>query len=167
MKLIQSTIFLLLFFTAVSAQTPTFGKYGVKVEKATAKQIKIAGNIDAKEFRTTLRKSLKQGVNFGGRYTLSFIGCGTGCLITAIIDAKTGDVHFPDRLFGTAKGYGELDKKDTVEFRKNSRLIIVNGNPSTGKRDDTQLLDYGQYYYEWTGKSLKLIKFVKKKERLD
>ena len=160
-KLILLTI-ITLFSLNVFGQTPTFGKYTAKIEKATAKDINLKSNKDAKTFRTTLRKSLKQGVNFGGRYTLSFMGCGTGCLITAIIDAKTGDVYFPDRLFGTAHGYGELDKKDTVEFRKSSRLIIVNGYPSTGKRDDTQLPDYGQYYYEWTGKSLKLIKFVAK-----
>ncbi len=164
MKIILTTLISMLLFTAANAQTPTFAKYAAKVETATAKKIKTAGNKDANDFRTTLRKSLKSGVNFGGHYTLSFMGCGTGCLITAIIDAKTGDVYFPDRLFGTAHGYGEIDKKDTLEYRKNSRLIIVNGYPSTGKRDDTQLEDYGQYYYEWTGTELKLIKFVAKKK---
>jgi hypothetical protein len=148
-----------LFSTNLFAQT--FAKYSAKVEKATAKSVNLSSHKDAKKFRTNLRNSLKEGVNYAGSFVISSWGCGTSCLQTAIIDGKTGNVFFPNILQGTSFGFGELsDKKDSIEFKKNSRLLVVNGY--IARKNQTK---YGIWYYEWTGKNLKLIKFVAKKSK--
>ena len=165
MKLIQTTI-LLLLFTAVSAKTPTFAKYSVKFETATAKDINFKSHKDAKMCSTNLRKSLKEGVNFAGRFIVSSWGCGTSCLQSAIIDAKTGNVFFPIELRGSSFGEGEVSQgDDSIIFKKNSRLFILNGY--TGRDNEQDKRKYGVWYFEWTGKAFKLIKYVKKKEHID
>lgn len=153
-----------LFSTNLFAQS--FAKYPAKVEQVTAKDINLKSHKYARMFRTNLRNSLKEGVNFAGRFVASSWGCGTSCLQTAIIDGKTGNVFFPNILQGTSMGFGELgDKESSVEFRKNSRLFVVNGYIATG--DDNKQSKYGIWIYEWTGKALRLVKFVPKKEKVD
>lgn len=146
--------------------TPTFAKYSAKVQKTTAKSVNLKSHKDARMFRTNLRNSFKEGVNFAGSFILSSWGCGTSCLQTAIIDGKTGNVFFPKILQGSSFGFGELsDKEESLEFKKNSRLLIINGYIATGNEDKPS--KYGIWYYEWTGKNLKLLKFVPKKENVN
>ncbi len=76
---------------------------------------------------------------------------------------RGGSVFFPKELQGTSLGFGELgNKDDSIEFKHNSRLFIINGY--TGLDNEKDNRKYGIWYYEWTGKNLKLIKFVHKKE---
>jgi hypothetical protein len=166
MKAILKLIISMLLFTAANAQTPTFARYPAKVEKATAKDMNFKSHKDAKMFRTNLRKSLKEGVNFAGRFIVSSWGCGTSCMESAIIDAKTGNVFFPVELRGSSFGEGEVSQgDDSVIFKKNSRLFIINGY--TGRDHEQSPRKYGVWYFEWTGKAFKLIKYVKKKEHMD
>lgn len=163
MKKILLLAIFAIFTTNLSAQTPTFAKYSAKVQNATAKSVNLKSHKDARMFRTNLRGSLKEGVNFAGSFIVSSWGCGTSCLQTAIIDGKTGNVFFPKILQGTSFGFGELSEKyESIEFKKNSRLLIINGY--IAPENENSQSKYGIWYYEWTGKNLKLIKFVKKKE---
>ncbi|MFV0387842.1 MAG: hypothetical protein ACK5NT_03720 [Pyrinomonadaceae bacterium] len=161
----MNKIFFVLFFALFSvgafAQKPEFKDFAAKVEKVKAKSVNFKNNKSAHSFRTRLRESFAEGVNFGGRYIVSVWGCGTDCLQAGIIDGRTGNVYFPEPLQGASFGLGELSEtdKDTFEFKPNSRLFIVNGYSGT----DDKREEYGIWYYEWTGKTLKLIKFEKKK----
>lgn len=100
-------------------------------------------------------------MNFAGEYVVATWGCGSSCQQSAIIDGKTGNVVFPAQLEGSTGGNGELNENDPLEYRKNSRLLIINGYPGG---HDSGNGKYGIWYYEWTGKVLKLINYVKKSE---
>lgn len=166
MKIILTTIISLLLCAAIFAQdaTPKFNQYSAKVEKATAKTVNLKSHKMARMFRTSLRESLKGGVNFAGKYIVSVTGCGTGCVQARIINAKTGAVYFPEPLMGVS-WTSEIGDSEMLDYKKNSRLFIVNGYVATGKKDsdgyDVMTKEFGSWYYEWTGTDLKLIKFIK------
>ncbi|MEZ5347424.1 MAG: hypothetical protein R2681_17895 [Pyrinomonadaceae bacterium] len=166
MKFAASIAVSLILCTAVICQdnTPEFGQYSVKVEKATAKNVNLRSHKMARMFRTSLRESLKEGVNFAGKYVVSITGCGTGCIQARIINAKNGAVYFPEPLMVMSSTF-ELGDADTIEFKPDSRLLIVNGYVSDGKDENGDYKvteDFGNWYYEWTGTKLKLIRFIKK-----
>lgn len=138
-------------------QPPTFSDFPASVVKATARQINLSSHPKARMFRTNLRESLSEGVDFAGRYIVATWGCGTDCQGGAIIDGKTGNVFFPKQLQGTSLGSGDF-AEEVVEYKENSRLLIINGYPGGGDGK------YGIWYYEWTGTTLELLKFVKKSQ---
>lgn len=46
-----------------------------------------------REFRTVLRNGARKGPNFAGHYTLVEWGCGSNCVVFAVVDVATGKVH--------------------------------------------------------------------------
>src|SRR4051812_38998112 len=80
--------------------TPTFTQYAVKVEKIENIKVNLRSHKYANSYRTNLRNAAKEGVNFAGHYILTTWGCGTNCSQTAIIDARNGQVFFPEELGG-------------------------------------------------------------------
>jgi hypothetical protein len=76
---------------------------------------------DAKMFNTQIKQGCESlGVNFAGHFTIIEWGCGTSCQRIAIIDRINGDILFSKIPFDTLDGHCGLD------FRKDSRMIIVN-----------------------------------------
>ncbi|MGE3757545.1 MAG: hypothetical protein AB7H97_07310 [Pseudobdellovibrionaceae bacterium] len=167
---------LMLFATAILAtfaigqqsKSPTFGAYPAKVERKTAKAIDFRRSPGASTFRTRLREAIKGDVNFAGRYILTGWGCGTGCSYSAIIDARTGRVYFPDELLGVSVWFGSMsdDFPETYTYRKNSRLLVIRGTPGPMKDGDSAQKQ-GTYYYEWRANRLRLIKFIPDSSRSD
>ena len=85
---------------------------------------------------------------------------------TAFIDAKTGGVFFPEELNGFIVCFYDPkpvnDLEEALKFERGSRLIVMSGYPMSERgKDDPKK---GLYYYEWTGKDLKLLKYVEKNE---
>ena len=142
-----------------------YGDYATHEFKGRAAALKLT-TPQARGYRTRLREGARRPVNFAGRYKLHTWSCGTGCLQTAFIDAKTGEVFFPAELNGFIACYYGTEPVESLEealqFRKGSRLIVMSGYP-TGERDKAEPKK-GLYYYEWTGGELKLLKFVEKSE---
>ena len=147
------------------AAAPKFDDYAAPVYKGRAAALRLTTR-QARAYRTRLREGARRALNFAGRYKLHTWSCGTGCLQTAFIDAKTGDVFFPAELNGfIACYYGEQpveSLEEALQFRKGSRLIVMSGYPSS-ERDKAEPKK-GLYYYEWTGGELKLVKFEAKDE---
>ncbi|MDD5150651.1 MAG: hypothetical protein PHC28_09230 [Flavobacterium sp.] len=141
-------------------KTPTYSNYTVKVVKKTAKKVNLKSHPKAKEYRTRLQGALAdEDVNFAGKYILAQWGCGTSCIQAGIIDAQTGTVYLPVVLQWVTRGYNPaLEDYEMVEFRKNSKLLIINGAAGYDKKETQE----GFWYYEWTGKDFKLLKFIKK-----
>ncbi len=133
---------------------PAFEQYKVKVSTAKPKPIKLAGNRDARMFRTRLREALADGVNFAGHFVLATWGCGTSCLQGAIIDTNTGVVYFPEELSGMSFGYID-DEVEPLQYQKDSKLFILSGNPGNGKNPVE-----GAYYLIWEGTKFKQVKFI-------
>jgi hypothetical protein len=61
-----------------------------------------------------------------------------------------------------ATWYGESDYTDKpVDYRKNSRLLIITGIPGQSD-DDAPQKPSGVYYYEWKNNRLRQLEFVSK-----
>ena len=150
---------------AQDGAAPDFGDYAAPVFRGRAASLKLT-TPQARGYRTRLREGARRALNFAGRYKLHTWSCGTGCLQTAFIDAKTGEVFFPGELNGfIACYYGAEpveDLEEALQFRKGSRLIVMSGYPTSerGKAEPKK----GLYYYEWAGRELKLVKFEAKDE---
>src|SRR5258708_31187108 len=164
-KYILPSILLLIFTAGISAQpgrVPKFGQYPATVEKARVKAINFKKNPDARTFRTRLSEALAGGVNFAGHYIVRGWGCGTGCTNAAIIESRTGDVIWPDQFMNIDATYGEGYSDEQLEFKKNSRLLIIHGRPGS-RNENAKTPTPGDYYYEWKGNRLHLLRSVPKK----
>lgn len=167
MKLLITILCVISFMSTALAQTsatPRFEDYPVQVFKGRMAALKLSGS-EARNFRTRLREGAQQGVNFAGHYTIVQWGCGTACLQVAFIDAKTGAVFFPEELNGFGVWFWDANDDtrldDALRFKPNSRLMVMSGYPgSEGNRDEPKS---GLYYYEWTGRRLRLVRLVEKK----
>ncbi len=70
-------------------------------------------------FRTRLKEAAREdGITFAGSFTVAIWGCGTECQSGAVIDRKSGTMFW---LPTASLGY---------DYRADSRLLIVNPNPS-------------------------------------
>lgn len=77
--------------------------------------------------------------NFAGRYYLAVWGCGSACVVGAIVEAATGKVI--DIPF-TVSGWREVhDDFQGIDFRKDSRLIVFSG--ARNEKDG----DMGRHFY--------------------
>lgn len=97
---------------------------------------------DDRMFRTRLKEASKEKPNFAGRYILTAWGCGTTCLMGAVIDAKTGKVYWWG--FSICCWSSEVDGNfRPIEFRLNSKLIVFSGARNE-KNDDS-----GAHFYKF------------------
>jgi hypothetical protein len=122
-------------------KTPRFKDYPVaEIYKGKNAPLKLSR--DDKMFRTRLKWAVdNQKPNFAGHYILTTWGCGTSCIMGAVIDAKTGKVSWWN--FSICCWSGEADDNfQPIEFRDNSKLIIFFGvrNEEDG--------DHGIHYYK-------------------
>src|SRR5262249_31492183 len=106
----------------------------------------------ARTYRTALRQEVKEQPDFAGHYTLVQIGCGAGCVIVAIVEARSGRVFFPGALRQIhSAGWGHEPRG--AEYRLSSRLLVVHGQVNSEEAPN------GLSYFEWTGRQLKLLRF--------
>ena len=145
------------FSAAGQTKQPQFHTYAATVEKMRVRAIDFKKNPDARSFRTRLSEGLRGGINFAGHYILVGWGCGTGCTNAAIIDGRTGSVFWPDQFANLDASYGEGYSEEQIEFRKNSRLLIIHGRPGS-YRENAKILPSGDHYYEWKNDRLRLIR---------
>ena len=86
-------------------------------------------------FRTRLREAAKQTPNFAGHYIVTTFGCGSSCVMGAVIDARSGLVTW---LPFTVCCWKDA-QSEPVEFRPDSALMIVRGMRNEQER--------GTFYY--------------------
>jgi hypothetical protein len=159
----------LLSMAQVVKQAPRFSDFAAKSEwTGRPVPVDLKHNPAARQFRTMLRQGAAHGPNFAGHYTIVGWGCGSSCLNWAIVDAKCGHVFFatdirivaadhvdsgPDseRSAGLDTDYMEL------RFMRGSSLLAVLGAPEEDESRE------GIYFYQWTGKRLKLVSFFSRK----
>ena len=81
---------------------------------------------EERTFRPRLREAARERPNFAGRYILTTWGCGTSCVMGAVIDAQSGRVTF---LPATVCCWSTSvdDGFRPVEARSTSRLIVLSG----------------------------------------
>lgn len=137
---------------AAAFRVPKFEEYPAKGAFTGRPAAVILDSPEAKHFRTMLRRGAVEGPNFAGHYTIVIWGCGAGCASFAIVDAKSGHVYFPTDI--SALDINHVDG-DGLNYRLVSRLLIVVGAPD--EKDSRE----GITYYEWTGKELKKLLFIR------
>lgn len=135
-------------------EAPKFDEHKVEVWTATPKAVDLDSHKDARMFRTRLTEARNEGVNFAGHYIFTYWGCGTNCLVGAVIDGKTGKVFFPEEVAGLGVGLPGTDiEAEALEFRKDSKMLIVRGALSNGD-------SVGTHYLVWEGNRFRKLKFV-------
>lgn len=60
--------------------------------RGTPKSVDFSDFPEAKTYYTRITEAVKRGVNFSGHHILIPIGCGTDCVLFAIVDVRTGKV---------------------------------------------------------------------------
>lgn len=100
----------------------TYNDFKVDTLKFTSKApIQYSSNRLARQFKTVITETYQQeGLNFGGHYCFVKWGCGSPCQMSAVVDLRTGIV------------YDGVDASVGYEFKKDSRLLIVNPPDSSG-----------------------------------
>ncbi len=131
-----------------------FKKYSSEV---TEKKEKIEFPKDELEkwgrYKEFVIEAPNKDINFGGRYILIHWGCGTECQTGALIDSLTG------------KTYRLPTSEWTVEYQKDSSLLIINP-PSKALEKDNKRPDYAYpAYYLWKNNKFNLLYDTRKKEK--
>lgn len=138
-------------FSAQHKSVPRFEDYRVnELFRGRLAPVKLTDK-RSRMFRTKLRESAARGTNFAGHYIAATWGCGSACWSFAIIDARRGRVYFIPSLLSVGR-FGH-SQEDLIQFRKDSRLLIVDGAPNDESPE-------GRYYYVWKNNQLKLIRGV-------
>ncbi|HEY6045663.1 MAG TPA: hypothetical protein VIU65_03615 [Pyrinomonadaceae bacterium] len=159
-----SLILILSFASILFAQKtppPTFKNYPADVYAGKPVPVNLRSHRLARMFRTRIRApQQEEGINFAGHYTLAVMGCGTGCSIAAMIDARDGRAYFPRVFEGWTSDIGDYqfgDNEDIRTFHADSRLIRVVGRPRISA--DERWGPSGVYYYEWNNNALRQVHF--------
>lgn len=149
-------------FLAQKTQEPRFESYGADVWAGKPAPLNLGSHRLARMFRTSIREQLREeGINFAGHYTVAVMGCGTGCSVTAIVDARNGRAYFPRALDGWTSEIGDYqfaDGEDIRTFRTNSRLMRMVGRHRLSAYE--RWGPSGVYYYEWKNNRLRQVHFV-------
>jgi hypothetical protein len=91
------------------------------------------------------------GPNFAGKMIVVQWGCGAPCLMMAMVDAVTGEIYslplaIDDSLALPLLCVGNAVSRNAgVEFRQDSRLMVIKGTPDCDKRIHHSY----SHYYLW------------------
>ena len=166
LRLVAAGFALVVIFQASSPSQkngpPRFQNYSADVWAGKPAPLNLRSHPLARMYRTSIREQLHEaGINFAGHYTIAVMGCGTGCSITAIVDARSGRAYFPRVFEGWTVEIGEYqfgENEDVRTFRTDSRLLKIIGRPRLGA--DQRWGPSGIYYYEWKNNRLRQVHFV-------
>ncbi|RYG58308.1 MAG: hypothetical protein EON56_00050 [Alphaproteobacteria bacterium] len=126
---------------------PKFSEYFSEIYDGPRAPVNLITNFD-KTFRTKIRNTQSQSVNFSGEYVLTTWGCGVSCLTGVAVNARTGHVIALPGSLCCWKGVGQ-----NVIFRKNSRLLVLAGLINEGGQ-------YGTHFYQLLNEKFVHIKTI-------
>jgi hypothetical protein len=153
-----ATIFTIAFgitsvFPRQAAGVPRFEDYPVTDIFRGTHAAPLLSSPQARRFRTRLREQVQFGPNFAGYFTLARWGCGAGCVVFAVIDARTGEVYFaPFTTEGAylSKGERRFFCSHSSDAVISSELLIVQGEVN-GK--------VGRHFFRWHDRQFLLVHF--------
>lgn len=139
------------------SRVPQFKEYPI-TEAYIGKTAPLIITREDKLFRTRLREAAKEKPNFAGRYIVTTWGCGTSCVMGAVIDAKTGKVHWWN-FSVCCWGYEVDENFQPMVFRLNSNLIVFAG--ARNEKDG----DIGTHFYKFENGRFVYIRSILKKDQ--
>jgi len=94
------------------------------------------------------------GPNFAGHYFVIRWGCGSDCLMMAIIDAKTGKVYSPPLSGAGTELYVPMDTLGDreIDFEPQSSRMILRNACKVARSE------CGVYYFNWKDDRFTLVK---------
>lgn len=139
---------------APSDRAPRFADYPV----AKLSHMRVAKPVVPKDWGEDPRLRLQDTVgsdkraNFAGHYFLAVVGCGTACVWGAVVYPNSGRIV---RLPSVSSWLDTHDKFEGIDFRHNSRLIVL-----SGARDEKKG-DMGRHFYVLENGRLRFLKTIK------
>ncbi|WP_051294103.1 hypothetical protein [Pseudoduganella violaceinigra] len=141
------------------ADAPRFEDYPARPYTGPVAAVRLHGDHEARLYRSRLREAAKsQHPNFAGHFILAHWGCGSGCSMNKIIDARSGKVFHPAGVESNVVVNIDdsfFDNGGTLRYRPDSRLLVLIGDP---EEDENRR---GISFFEWTGTRMKLLRHVK------
>jgi hypothetical protein len=111
----------------------------------------------------------RAGPNFAGSMVVVQWGCGSPCMMMAMVDARTGTIYYPpisdsgvgvDSLFLPLLTIGRsVPANPDVQFRLDSRLMIVKATPHQAGQHPSYT-----YYFLWRDDRWTLLRQIPLKE---
>ena len=138
---------------------PRFEDYPAKPYAGPVAAVRWQADAQARMYRTMLKNATKdQRPNFAGHFIVVHWGCGSGCIMNKIVDARSGKVFHPAGVETNEVMNidGPLfDNGGTLRYRADSRLFVLIGVPEEDEKRR------GISFFEWTGSRMKLLRHVK------
>jgi hypothetical protein len=142
--------------SAAYAQQPAyrFEDYPVHETYTGPSHAPVLATKDERMYRTNLREAARGKPNFAGHYIVTTWGCGSGCVMGGVIDAKTGRVTMiPFTL--CCWPVDVPDDFEPVVYHLDSNLVVFDGARNE-KESDT-----GKHYYVLANGQFKELTSVK------
>jgi hypothetical protein len=141
---------------------PDFAAYHVPVDKRRPVPIRIRTRHE-RFYATRLRNAPYDGGIFAGHYAIALWGCGAGCREMAIVDYRSGAIHWLPQLhrystMNIGEEYGDFDVG--VRFKADSRLLVFVGTPENESDGWLDRRRDGVSFFEWRNDRLHLLRFV-------
>ncbi|MDM5177720.1 hypothetical protein PO883_11005 [Massilia sp. DJPM01] len=114
----------------LAGAAPRFGDYPAAAIYQGPSARPLLANAQSRNYATRLRAAASGKPDFAGRYVLATWGCGASCTMSAAIDARTGAVTW---LPFTVCCW-DADVEDHLEYKLDSRLLIVHGARNEQRR---------------------------------
>lgn len=164
LQMFKASLFMVLTALALGAageaqsKIPQFKDYPV-TKTYKGKTARLVLTREDQMFRTRLTEASRMKPNFAGHHILATWSCGTSCLMGAVIDARSGKVHwFPFTI--CCWGFDLGEDFTPIDFRLISRLIVFSGvrNEADG--------DNGTHYYKFeNGRFVHLNSLIKNEQQ--
>ena len=176
MRIVGSILQALFCVSLVTAQTtsppsasakplPRFEDYPVAEQWHDTPALVRLTTASERLFQTKLTEASKQPPNFAGHYRFTFWGCGSDCGAGAVVDLQTGVVH-PPPLGAHGNGWDRWiisPLRPDVDFRLDSKLVIVRGGVNYSERLKTSVPDVS--YFVWDGERFRQLLYISGKEQ--
>jgi len=96
------------------------------------------------------------GPNFAGHYFVIRWGCGSDCLMMAVVDAKTGKIYDPPLSGAGTELYVNMDilGDREIDFKPHSSLMVLRNSCRIARSE------CGVYYFNWQNNEFTLLKRV-------
>lgn len=130
---------------AYAQRVPAFKDCPRVVQSINSTPRLVFADARIRRYRSVLRDAASGPVNFAGHYVLAEWGCGSGCVMAAAIDKKSGRVV---PLPFTVSDW-PLDVSEPIAYRADSCMLIVRGSRNENG-------EHGTYFYAFDGTAFRL-----------